>query len=198
MPGQIDAGPGGCGRLRRIPVVQRHERLPDGDPGAQVPVPGLVRGSPRSAEERPGQAVVTDIDHGHAGHPGQPRRQAAEPLDELQRLALLAHPPDVTEVEEHVAEQPHRRHRHVLPAVLDGHALPVVQHGDRGGRAEQRLVQAAADPLDGAEEPAVDGGPGIGHHAQQRAAHHVVVEIPNRQSRHWKSSGAVNRCDDST
>ena len=126
---------------------------------------------------------------------GQPRRQAAEPLHELQRLALLTHPPDVTEIEEHVAEQPHRRHRHVLPAVLAGHPLPVVQHRHRDGRPEQRLVQPAADPLDGAEEPAVDGGPGIGHQAQQRAAHHVVVILAHaRLARVGWSSIRELRC----
>jgi hypothetical protein len=30
-----------------------------------------------------------------------------------------------------------------------------------------------------------------------QAADHVVIEIPNRQSRHGKFSNAVNRCDDS-
>ena len=181
VPGQIGAGPGGRGGLRRIAVVQRHERLADGDPCAQVPVPGLVGSGPRGAEEGPGHAMVTDIDHGHAGQPGQPGRQAAEPLHEFQRLALLTHAPDVAEIEEHVAEQPHGRHRHVLPAVLAGHALPVVQHRHRDGRAEQRLVQAAADPLDRTEEPAVRRGARVRHQAQQRAPHHVVIHLPHAQ-----------------
>ena len=30
-----------------------------------------------------------------------------------------------------------------------------------------------------------------------QAAHDVVIEIPDRQSRHGKTSSAVNRCDDS-
>jgi hypothetical protein len=142
-----------------------------------VPVPGLVGRGPRGTEEGAGQALVTEIDHGHASQPGQPRRQAAEPLDEFQRLALLAHPPDIAEIEEHVAEQPHGRHRHVLAAVLAGHPLPVIQHRHRDGRAEQRLVQAAADPLDGPEEPAVGGGPRVRHQAQQRAPHRVVIHL---------------------
>jgi len=41
------------------------------------------------------------------------------------------------------------------------------------------------------------GGTSMFGRPDPQAAHHVVIEIPDRQSRHGKTSSAVNRCDDS-
>jgi hypothetical protein len=42
------------------------------------------------------------------------------------------------------------------------------------------------------------GGTSMFSRPDPQAAYDVVIEIPDRQSRHGKSSSAVNRCDDST
>ena len=46
------------------------------------------------------------------------------------------------------------------PAVLADHLFPVVQHGDRHGGAEQRVVQPPPDPLGRAEEASLRLGAG--------------------------------------
>jgi hypothetical protein len=41
------------------------------------------------------------------------------------------------------------------------------------------------------------GGTAMFGRPDTQAAHDVIIEIPDRQSRHRRSSSAVNRCDDS-
>jgi hypothetical protein len=64
---QVSPGPGQRGGLPRIAVVERHQRLADSHPGAEPPVADLIRRGSRGPEEGPGQPLVTQVDHGHAG-----------------------------------------------------------------------------------------------------------------------------------
>ncbi len=173
--GQARGGPGQRHRLGRVPVVERDQRLAHRHPGPELPVAGLVSRRPRGAEERPGQSLMADIDHDHARQPGKLCREPAQPLAEVQRLPVLAHPAHVTEVQQDVAQQPQRRDGQVLIAVPRRRLLPLVQHRRRHGPADQGVIHPAPDPLHGAEELAVHPGRRVRDHAQLGPAEHVVV-----------------------
>ena len=120
---------------------------------------------------------MAHIDHDHAGQPGKLRREPAQPLAEIERLPVLAHPAHVAEVKQHVTEQPQRRRGQVLDAVASGGLLPLVQHRGRDRTAHQRIIHPAPNAIHGAEKLAVHSSRGVRDHAQMGPAEHVVVVL---------------------
>jgi hypothetical protein len=119
--------------------------------------------------------MVAEAVHDAPAKAGELGGDAAQAFLQLDRLPLRAHPAYLAEVQQDVAQDAQRRRRLVLLPVPQRRLFPLVQHGRRHRRADQRVVHPASDMVDGAQELAVQRYARTGKKLQKCPAKHDVL-----------------------